>query len=83
MDKLTNIGLRIDEREKLKIINETVEQGSQTLAQKCRQFLETMESLKESLNKTESILERLTEQSEKTKIVCLAAGITSSTKPEP
>lgn len=82
MEKLTILGLRIDEHEQLKIISEGVEHESQTLAQKCHQFLDSMESLMNKLEKTETLLESLSKQSEKTKIVGLAAGITSATRPQ-
>jgi uncharacterized phage infection (PIP) family protein YhgE len=77
MDRLVGLGMRIDEHEQLKIVAENVEQGSQALTTKCRQLLETLESLSERLAKTETLLATALEQSDRTKVVGLAAGITN------
>jgi hypothetical protein len=80
MEKLSALGLRVDEQEELKIIPRVIENESQVLATKCREFLNTIGLLEAKLEKTETLIEKLSTQSEKTTIVGLAAGIITATK---
>lgn len=80
MEKLLATGLRIDEKEELKLLPEDVEEGSLALSGKCHQFLKTIESLKKSLDTIEVLLERMARQSERTIIVKLADGISEAAR---